>query len=63
MKIAAIHATNSPGATNSLGRGTPLSREVEESQQRTTLNQGANGMAKEIVAHVIELLEDVVRDP
>jgi hypothetical protein len=57
MKRAVVQATNSPD------RGIPLSQEVGESQWRTMLSQGANGMAKEKVAPTIELLKYIVRGP
>jgi hypothetical protein len=57
MKTAAVRATNS------LGRGTPLSQEVGESQWKTTQSQDANGMVKARVAPATELLKDVVRVP
>jgi hypothetical protein len=57
MKTAAVLVTKISG------RGTPLSREVGESQWKTTQSRGANGMVKARVAPTIELLEDVARDP
>jgi hypothetical protein len=50
-------------ATNSSYRGIALSQEMGESQWRTTLGRGTNGMAEARVAHATKLLEDVVRGP